>query len=80
MNRTLVIIGVVIVALWITFRVGGFLWRSLRPSRKVPAARHACPKCGSRRLDDMSDAASGYCLSCKHIWGVKRPSGDSRGK
>lgn len=75
MNRTLLIIGVLLVAGWIAFRLGWFLWRRLRTLRRPPpvAAPATCPKCGSGRLDELSDVESGHCLSCKHVWGEDKP-------
>ena len=70
MNRVLLIIGFGLVAGWIAFRVGWILWRRLRRRQAAPVAPVTGPKCGSRHLDELSDAESGHCLSCKHVWGV----------
>lgn len=70
MKSVFLIAGLVLVIGWLAFRVGHFLWSRLRRPR--PEAPPSCPKCGSRRLDEMSDAESGFCLACKHVWGVER--------
>ncbi|MFH2004953.1 MAG: hypothetical protein ABI333_00070 [bacterium] len=71
--RPLVYVGAAVVALWIAFRVAWWLRKRwiLRRERRAPGV--VCPACGSRKLDDFSDRESGFCLKCKHVWGVKVP-------
>lgn len=67
----LTIIGGLAVA-WIAYRLLRLAQRLAQGRRdRRPAPGIRCPACGSSRLDDYSDAESGYCLACHHVWGVK---------
>ncbi len=69
--RALVYVGAAIAVIWIVFRIVWWLRKRwiLRRERHAPGV--VCPACGSRKLDDYSDRESGFCLKCKHVWGVK---------
>ena len=71
--RSLVYIGAALAVHSILFRITWFLSKRwlLRRERHAPGV--VCPACGSRKLDDYSDEESGFCLKCKHVWGVKVP-------
>ncbi|MDY0002476.1 MAG: hypothetical protein RBU30_14365 [Polyangia bacterium] len=74
MNRVFLIIGTLLVVGWIAFRLGWFVTRRLgRRGRSRGTLVTNCPKCGSGRLDELSDRESGYCLSCGHVWGADKP-------
>jgi hypothetical protein len=69
--QILAYIAAIIIALWFSFRVFWFLFQ--RAKRRLRQKRgFRCPKCGSENLDEYSDRESGYCLDCKHIWGVDK--------
>lgn len=60
------------VIFWISFRIIWFILGWIRRKRaKSPPKSFLCPRCGSSRLDEMSDSDSGYCLQCGNVWGVE---------
>ncbi len=62
-----------LVAAWIALRLFWFVRKRLRNRRDRRPSGVPCPECGSTRLDDYSDANSGMCLQCNHVWGVEAP-------
>jgi hypothetical protein len=79
MKVTLWYIGWILVLGWAAFRITTWLWRRHRRRHPPPAPPVVCPKCGSAKVDDHSDAESGYCLDCEHVWGVEVPDQSSAG-
>lgn len=73
--RIVIYICAFVVVAWFTFRIVGYVVKRIRTHREPPpsAPRSKCPKCGSKHLDEYSDRESGYCLDCKHAWGVDMP-------
>ena len=69
--RYLIYIGGALVALWVTFRVTMIVRRVIR-RRRAARPEGVCPSCGSGNLDDYSDAESGMCRACGHVWGVSK--------
>lgn len=66
-------VALAIVVLWIVFRLSFYIRKRVlrRRERRTPGVR--CPECDSKHVDDFSDADSGMCLECRHVWGVKVP-------
>lgn len=69
----LLYIALVAAAIWFTFRIVWFIRKRVLLRRERRPAGFRCPACGSKDLDDYSDAESGMCFACDHIWGVDGP-------
>ena len=63
-------IATVVIGAWVSFRLFMFVRKRVRLNREKHPPGVRCPACNSTKLDDYSDRESGYCLSCRNVWGV----------